>query len=150
MKPFSEYPSFVSDAAALDGSAGGASGDVGMGFPAPGVPQRQQERDEESSGNNTSSPPVAAFSGSGVVLGSSMPANMGTYTVQQNIRDVPSNVANDTPKGPNPLTQKSKLVQEHNAKNNVDEEAKVDSDDEEIRGDSQNSKNEDEELLDLS
>jgi len=166
MKHFSHYPSFVSGQGVISEN-GGASGGIGIPFPAPGIPQR----DEESSGSSPNAP-ASAFAGNGVVVGSSQPspnqgARTNTYTVQQNIREVPA----ASPSAPNSETQKSKIVQEHNAKVSQAEEHKkeeevhsseaTNSDNEDEAEDdmkegsqesqnSKNSKNEDDVLIDLS
>jgi len=148
MKPFLNHPAYISAESALEG---GANPGFSM-FPAPGQPSGNN--DAEAQPNNSNSNPaqgVIPFAGNGVVLGTAIPSgyqgsanNNGGVSYQNNIREVPS--------GPNPLAQKSKLVQEHNEKNKGAEEAKESEELDNSNPDntSQNSKNEDEELLDLS
>lgn len=147
-KRFQNYPSYVSAEGALGSDENNGGGPIASPFPAPGQPSRQADNE---SGSNSQQPSAVPFSGRGVVLGTGTVTGYqgsNTNTYQQNVREVP--------KGPNPLTQKSKLVQEHNARNKGEgEESKQNKEEEEdleIKGDtsSHGSKNEEEELLDLS
>lgn len=145
MKPFANNPAFISEAASLDaGQSPGFS--VFSPFPAPGQPSSSQNTNQpaQSNSSNGSQPPTA-FSGRGISVGESRTGYQGgsnsNYSSQQNVRDVP--------KGPNPLTQKSKLVQEHNQKNRGQEEVKEE-DDLEAKPDSSESKDEEEDLINLT
>lgn len=141
---FAQNPAYISQEAAIQNDSPGFSV-FQPNFPAPGQPGQGNGSNNAPTSNTPQ--PLVPFSGTGVRLSSDLTGYQGSsnvaYSSQQNVREAP--------KGPNPLTQKSKLVIEHNAKNPKPEEAKVE-DDLEGKGDSnsQNSKNEDEELLDLS
>jgi hypothetical protein len=139
-KHFSQNPAYISQEAALQSEAPGFTVSQ-PSFPAPG----QASGDNAPSTNNVQ--PVTPFSGTGVRIGSEMSGYEGSgnanYNSQQNVREVP--------KVPNPSTQKSKLVKDHNAKNPTVEEVK-DEDDLEGKQDenSQDSKEDKDILLDLS
>jgi hypothetical protein len=143
-KHFAQNPAYISQEAAIQNDSPGFSV-FQPNFPAPG--QANGGNNGPNSTTAQPSQPVVPFSGTGVRLNSDLTGYQGssnaTYSSQQNVREAP--------KGPNPLTQKSKLVIEHNTKNPKPEESK-DEDDLEGKGDvnSQNSKNDDDELLDLS
>lgn len=103
---FKSSPAYVSE--------GNANGEANPGFslfPAPGRPSAESNAPAQAA----AAQPVSPFSGTGVVLGSVASGGMIGYqgssnapSIQQNVRVVPS--------GPNPLTQKSKLVKDHDAK----------------------------------
>jgi hypothetical protein len=109
LKPFKNFSSYISQEAA-------SGGDANPGFsifPAPGRPSG--DSNASAPAQSASAQPTPSFSGRGVVLGSVAGQGMVGYqgsanapSTQQNVREVSG--------GPNPLTQNSKLVKDHDAK----------------------------------
>lgn len=147
MKPFLNNSAYVSQANAIGDNQPGFSM-FQQPFPQPGQPSSANA--PSNAQGNPRPAPAAVFSGRGVVVGESRTGYQGgsansnsNYNVVQNVRDVP--------KGPNPLAQKSKLVQEHNQKSKKDN---VHTNEDDLEGkpnqNSSESKDENEDLLNLN
>jgi membrane associated rhomboid family serine protease len=140
-KPFQNNSAYISPSAAIGEDQQAFSIFSRGSFPAPGHPSSSS-----SPATSQPQPQFSAFAGRGVSISTS--AGSGMYGYQGNVANNNSQNQNirNVPSGPNPLTQQSKIVKEHNKKNPPPQE---DEDgDLEIKGDSssQLSKGEDEDV----
>lgn len=125
---FENHEAYVSNAAALGDDGAGVNGGLPMFVRQPQQPMPPPGQPRGDSG--ATSQPVTPFSGKGVSVGTAVTGYQGnnnTYANQQNIREPPKST------GPNPNIQNSKLIKEHQSKqqenneDDEDEDKKIDS-----------------------